>query len=236
VPWLSRLLAGLSLWSPEFNLTSVHVSFVVDVVSLGQVFLWICRFSPVSTIPLMLHTHLYLNVALIRRMNGRSLESFQNTILFRKSGSIGYKYLRFLLLEVLGTKGMWLCLKHCLLKSRDVDSSTIAHIFKTTNNINYFDAKSLFPSMQLSHVCGFKNVLSFFWDMKPCIPAEDCLDGSESGGSTLLRNVRTYIALYLSKRKASIPPLWKSRFSHCFTNFITASPFAFSCSVESSMT
>jgi branched-subunit amino acid transport protein len=35
--------------------------FVVDKVVLGQVFLQVLRFSPVSIIPLMLHTHLHLH-------------------------------------------------------------------------------------------------------------------------------------------------------------------------------
>ena len=39
----------------------------------------------------MLHTHLHLHVALIRRSNGRNLGTFQEAMLFRKSGSIGLK-------------------------------------------------------------------------------------------------------------------------------------------------
>jgi hypothetical protein len=51
VPWLRRLLAGLSPRRPGFDPGSVHVEFVVDKVALWQVFLRILRFSPVNFIP-----------------------------------------------------------------------------------------------------------------------------------------------------------------------------------------
>jgi hypothetical protein len=51
VPWLRRLVAGLSPRRPEFDPGSVHVGFVVDTVALGQVL----RFSPVNFIPPVLH-------------------------------------------------------------------------------------------------------------------------------------------------------------------------------------
>jgi hypothetical protein len=38
VPWLRRLVAGLSPRMPGFDPGSVHVEFVVDKVALGQVF------------------------------------------------------------------------------------------------------------------------------------------------------------------------------------------------------
>jgi hypothetical protein len=47
VPWLRRLVAGLSLRRPG----SIHVEFVVEKVALGQVFVPVLRFSPVSIIP-----------------------------------------------------------------------------------------------------------------------------------------------------------------------------------------
>jgi hypothetical protein len=58
VPWLKRLSAGLSPWRPGFAPESVHLGFVVDKVELAQVFLRVLRFSPVSIIPPLLHTHL----------------------------------------------------------------------------------------------------------------------------------------------------------------------------------
>jgi hypothetical protein len=39
VPWLRRLVAGLSPRRPGLDPRSVHVRFVVDKVALGQVFL-----------------------------------------------------------------------------------------------------------------------------------------------------------------------------------------------------
>jgi hypothetical protein len=55
VPWLRWLVTGLSPQRPGFNPGSVHVEFVVDKVALGQVFLRVLRFSPVSFIPPVLH-------------------------------------------------------------------------------------------------------------------------------------------------------------------------------------
>jgi hypothetical protein len=51
VPWLRRLVAGLSPQSPEFAPGSIHVAFLVDRVALGQVCLRVLHFSPVSIIP-----------------------------------------------------------------------------------------------------------------------------------------------------------------------------------------
>jgi hypothetical protein len=55
VPWLWRLVAGLSPRRPGFDPRSVHVGFVVDKVELGQVFPRILRFSSVNFIPPVLH-------------------------------------------------------------------------------------------------------------------------------------------------------------------------------------
>jgi hypothetical protein len=58
VPWLRRLVADLPQRRIVFEPGSVHVGFVVDKVALGQVFLWVLRFSSVSIIIQPgLHTH-----------------------------------------------------------------------------------------------------------------------------------------------------------------------------------
>jgi hypothetical protein len=57
VPWLKRLVAGLSPRRPEFAPGSIHVGFVVGKVALGQVFLRVL-FSPASIIPPLLHIHI----------------------------------------------------------------------------------------------------------------------------------------------------------------------------------
>jgi hypothetical protein len=82
VPWLRRLVAGLSPRTPEFDPGSVYVGFVVDKVALGQVFLPVLQFSHVSMIPPMLHTHLHINTTLIRRTSGRMLKVFKKPFLF----------------------------------------------------------------------------------------------------------------------------------------------------------
>jgi hypothetical protein len=51
VPWLRSLVAGLSPRRPGFAPGSIHVGFVVDKVGLGQVFLRVLLFFPVSIIP-----------------------------------------------------------------------------------------------------------------------------------------------------------------------------------------
>lgn len=58
---------------------------------LGQVLLQALRFSPLIISPPMLRAHLHLYVLLNRRTNGRSLGSFQTTVLFQKSRNNGYK-------------------------------------------------------------------------------------------------------------------------------------------------
>jgi hypothetical protein len=55
VPWLRRLVAGLSPRRSGFDPGSVHVGFVVDKVALGQVFPRVLRFSPVNFIPPVLY-------------------------------------------------------------------------------------------------------------------------------------------------------------------------------------
>jgi hypothetical protein len=54
VPWLKQLVTGFSPQKPGFKPGSVHVGFVVEKVALGQVFLQVLWFSPVSIIPPLL--------------------------------------------------------------------------------------------------------------------------------------------------------------------------------------
>jgi hypothetical protein len=46
---------GLSSLQHGFDSKLVHVEFLVDQVAIGQVFLRVHRFYPVSVIPLLLH-------------------------------------------------------------------------------------------------------------------------------------------------------------------------------------
>jgi len=61
MPWLMCLVADLSPWMLRFDTGQVYMVFVVDKLALGQVFLQVLRFSPISIIPLTLHNHLHLN-------------------------------------------------------------------------------------------------------------------------------------------------------------------------------
>ena len=49
---------------PQFDPRLVHVRFAVDELALGHVPLRTPRFSPVSTVPPTLHTHLHLLITL----------------------------------------------------------------------------------------------------------------------------------------------------------------------------
>ena len=67
-------VVGLLTRRSAFDPRSVHVTFVVGNVALGQVLLAVFGFSTVSISPPMSHTHLH--VALSRRSNGWRLERF----------------------------------------------------------------------------------------------------------------------------------------------------------------
>jgi hypothetical protein len=87
VPWFRRLVACLSSWSSYFDCSSDHVRFLVDIVVLGEVFVRVRPFSPVSIIPALLRGYLHLTLVLTRT-NGRILVTIQKAILFRQSGSL----------------------------------------------------------------------------------------------------------------------------------------------------
>jgi hypothetical protein len=59
VPWLKRLVAGLSPRMPGFVPRSVHFVIVVYTVALGHVCLRVIPFSPVSIIPSGLSIRMY---------------------------------------------------------------------------------------------------------------------------------------------------------------------------------
>jgi len=55
VPFVRRLVAGLSPRRPELNPRSVYLGFMVERVALGQVFLRVLRSFRVIVIQLVLH-------------------------------------------------------------------------------------------------------------------------------------------------------------------------------------
>jgi hypothetical protein len=60
VSQLRKSFAGLSPWRSSFNTRPVHVEFVVDNVDVGQAFLLVLQFLPLSFIPPMLHTYSFI--------------------------------------------------------------------------------------------------------------------------------------------------------------------------------
>jgi hypothetical protein len=77
----------------RFRCRSVHFKRVVDRVALGHVFLQVLGFSPVYIILSVLHTRLYLHVAVNRKENGAKLGNLQDARLFRTAKSIKQKLL-----------------------------------------------------------------------------------------------------------------------------------------------
>jgi hypothetical protein len=58
---------------PGFNPWPFGVGFVLDTVTLRQIFLLVLWFTPIIIILLMFHTHLHLNAVPTRRRSGRSI-------------------------------------------------------------------------------------------------------------------------------------------------------------------
>jgi len=69
-----RLDGGLSQRKTAFDPEQVHAGSVVDEVELGQIYLPGFRFSPINTIPPMLHSNINLNSTVIRRTSGGTLK------------------------------------------------------------------------------------------------------------------------------------------------------------------
>jgi hypothetical protein len=74
------------------------------IVALGQVSVRVLQFSFVRTIPPAIHTSLCVHIALTGWVNGRSLETFQKTMIVRKSENTGQKSTFAFVFEVLKCK------------------------------------------------------------------------------------------------------------------------------------
>jgi hypothetical protein len=75
VPWLSRLIASLSI-----ALRSVRVGFTVDNVALGQVFLRVFRFTFQNHSTVAPHTHIPSGGWINRPTGGRSSGTYSHLI------------------------------------------------------------------------------------------------------------------------------------------------------------
>ena len=72
---------GIPLRPPAFSLRPVRTVFVVDKVTLGRISLRVLRFSFVSIIPPMAYNRHHLNIILIGRSSGRSLETLKMSLI-----------------------------------------------------------------------------------------------------------------------------------------------------------
>ena len=118
------------------------MGFVVDKVALGEVSIRVLQFSPLNNIPPILHNHLHLHVALSTRPNERSLETFENAMLFRKSGSMGSKstFTFFAFKGLWSANGDWLR-KWDAISGRGGDFP-LRHYLKTSSGL-YFSSRLL---------------------------------------------------------------------------------------------
>ena len=91
MPWLRWLVAGLPLLRCWFYPRPVHMRFVVDNMALGQLFLWVIKFSSVNIILPAFHTHLHLQVALIWRTGGQGLGTLKWSSALPEIEGIGKK-------------------------------------------------------------------------------------------------------------------------------------------------
>ena len=73
MPWLRRLVVGLSPQRHRLDSRSASVRIVMERVGPVHVFLQVIQFFRVSIIKPMLHTRLHVHVALLRKTNGRIL-------------------------------------------------------------------------------------------------------------------------------------------------------------------
>jgi len=92
------LYSGLNCQSPACHrqgTDSISGQFVWDLRwtkwHWDAFFSWVLRFSPVTIIPPLLHTHLHLHVALTRRTNARNLGPYQKRCCFGNQGALGRK-------------------------------------------------------------------------------------------------------------------------------------------------
>ena len=95
------IIASLSPRRPGFDSSPIHVRFVIDRVALGQVFLRILQFLPVSIISLILHIHSEFNSPLLsERQVGKVWQPSNTAMLLRLSMWFGRKNISTFCLQV----------------------------------------------------------------------------------------------------------------------------------------
>jgi len=75
-----------ALLRPGFDTRPFMVGFVVCKPTLRQVSLRVLPFSPVIMKPPALHTHPYLDITLMKRLSGQSLETFNTKAVLSDKG------------------------------------------------------------------------------------------------------------------------------------------------------
>jgi hypothetical protein len=98
--YIGNTFLPLAHFDSIFMCNTRRMRSVVNTVALGQFFLLVLRFSPVSIIPAVLHTYLHLNNILIRKTTSESWEPSNETMLLRLSKKIEHKMLSHFLQRV----------------------------------------------------------------------------------------------------------------------------------------
>ena len=154
VPWLRRLIAGLSTLRPEFDSGPMQVIFV-NHVAMGQIFIQLLWFSPVTIIPPMLHRHLY--TTFIRRISGRNLETYQS---YTNSGKNSSSVLKLLIASRMS----------CRWNSKtNVDKIACTFVSRYTNHehlgtsLNIPSTEQNIFQRKLSHVLYDHSLLRLLW-------------------------------------------------------------------------
>ena len=78
------LLASLSPQKPGFDPGLIVVSFVMDILALGQVLTGVILFSPSTFILKIIRSNFCSHAALAWETNGLSLSALKNTMILRK--------------------------------------------------------------------------------------------------------------------------------------------------------
>jgi hypothetical protein len=86
-PWPRQVVTGLSARRPEFDLGLVYDGSMATKMPLRQASSRLLQLFAVSFIPLIAHVHFKLNTIVTNKRRGRTLVTYRNANIFRKTGS-----------------------------------------------------------------------------------------------------------------------------------------------------
>jgi hypothetical protein len=170
---------------------------MVDRIAVEQVFLQVLRFSPVNTIPPLLHTHLHLHVAVIIRKNWWEKGSLPKSNYLSKIGKkcIEKNLLLFLLLEGL------LLPKRCKIVRTNLCRTSLRKYVYTAYNLVFTGPTVVMVIYPKNCSTGHHSVCSApKLNVGPPPNSNDCHDVAscdKTADNTGYGHVRTIIAMLL---------------------------------------